>query len=472
MSVAPTFIAFGEWMPDQPEFGQGYLTEAVNIIPYSDYYVPFQPLTTAYFSTLPAASRGAFLPHDSSGFLLYAAAADNKIYMTDASGTLVARSATLPAPGTFDWEFAQFENLVLAANINNAVYYHTKRAATNITSITCPHASTIGLIGKFLFLGNITDDAVSGTTFPARVRWSSIEDPLDFPTPNSATAIARQAGQQDMDSNLGAVRKIIPGDQFGLIIQERGITRVTYVGGSVVFQFDQIDNAHGIFYQSEAIKVENLTYFKSRDGLYKTDGVSVMQIGVGKVDKTFLTDSNSSIPQAGYDRSKRCVFWAYGPTGSPSVYSRILYHNIDNGRFSLAHQTTAGIANGNSSFVEDAIAFSGANVISSFSGAGATAWATTSEQELNPGGYSLVDGVKPMINYASPGATGKASVALGTRDDQADAVVYTSESTAMARTGFADFRSEARYHRARVTILNLFTKAFGLEPRFTPTSEV
>jgi hypothetical protein len=42
-------------------------------------------------------------------------------------------------------------------------------------------------------------------------------------------------------------------------------------------------------------------------------------------------------------------------------------------------------------------------------------------------------------------------------------VTYTAESTANSRSGFCDFRSEARYHRARVTITGTFNAAQGIE---------
>jgi hypothetical protein len=90
---------------------------------------------------------------------------------------------------------------------------------------------------------------------------------------------------------------------------------------------------------------------------------------------------------------------------------------------------------------------------------------TTAEAELNPGGRSFVDGVKAYVNGADA-----YTIALGSRDDYSTAsAAFSSEVTATARTGFSDFRSDARYHRARVTINETFNSAQGLEFRFTPS---
>jgi hypothetical protein len=213
-----TVVTFGEWAPDQPELSPEVLTEAHNVIPYSDYYIPFNPLSPIFFDggTLPALARGALLPFDSGGTLLYAGTA-TQLFMSDSSGTMVARSATLTSVGTFNWEFTQFDNLVFSVQNNVDPRYHTLRSASNFATFTAPRANHIGVIGRFLVIGNLVD--TDGTALPSRIRWSAIDDPTNFPTPNSATATATQAGEQEMDTQYGAVRKIIPGDQYGIVFQ-------------------------------------------------------------------------------------------------------------------------------------------------------------------------------------------------------------------------------------------------------------
>jgi hypothetical protein len=89
-----------------------------------------------------------------------------------------------------------------------------------------------------------------------------------------------------------------------------------------------------------------------------------------------------------------------------------------------------------------------------------TAILTSAETEFIPGGRTTVQGVKPLIQHTS---TVTATVAVGARDRLDAAVTYTSESTPDTRTGFAPFRSDAYFHRARTTITGDFEKAIGIE---------
>jgi hypothetical protein len=46
---------------------------------------------------------------------------------------------------------------------------------------------------------------------------------------------------------------------------------------------------------------------------------------------------------------------------------------------------------------------------------------------------------------------------------------YSTEATANSRTGFANMRSDAKYHRIRETITGNFKKATGLEFNANPS---
>ena len=55
------------------------------------------------------------------------------------------------------------------------------------------------------------------------------------------------------------------------------------------------------------------------------------------------------------------------------------------------------------------------------------------------------------------------TVEVGSRNSLGSAVTYSAARSPNARTGFVDLRSEARYHRARVTIAGAFDSALGIE---------
>lgn len=475
--MAATVISFGEWLPDQPELGNPGLIEANNVYPSSDYYIHFNGLATLPGGALPATGRGlttGVLPSASNRY--YAGTVD-RLYMTDAGGTFVSRSAATFTALTAlrDWDFLQFAGKMIAAQIGTLPMYHTIGAATNFATLgagAAPAAAFVGQINQFVVLGNVLDSG--GTARPATIRWSGLENEQSWPPPNSATAIAQQSGEQDLDERYGEVLKIVGGDQFGLVFQTRAITRVTYVGPPVVFQFDTFEKTRGLYSSTSVVPVGTITHFLAQDGFFATDGVSVTPTGYGKVDKYALLNTPLTTVRGSYSVRKRCVLWSVG------AQSSILLHmNVENFRWSRADQkingmtlvNEQGVVGGEYSF--DPLALDGSNRLCDFTGTAQPAKFVTSEIELNPGGRFFLSGVKPNIEFVS-GAVAL-TVRIGTRDDLSAVVSYTATTTPTTRTGFADFRVDAKYMRAEVNAVGLgggrFNKATGIVVKAFLTGE-
>ena len=226
----------------------------------------------------------------------------------------------------------------------------------------------------------------------------------------------------------------------------------------------------------------------------------------GRIEFTYAADMNQSIEQGvvgiargngengfgAVDFSNKCIYWAYpGPSATSGRPNRLLIYNYEEKRWSRAENEVEVLVTGLSTFTSlddmdalfaslddatpslDANAWSGgSNVLVGFdstykyglfSGSAGTAILDGQEVELTPGLYTHVHGVKPLV-IGSPTTT----VALGTRNALSDSVSYTSETTPTSRTGFADFRSESRYARARVTLTGSFDSAIGSEFQATP----
>lgn len=103
-------------------------------------------------------------------------------------------------------------------------------------------------------------------------------------------------------------------------------------------------------------------------------------------------------------------------------------------------------------------------VLMDFTGTPGTAIFETGELEANPGRMTFISGVKPVVDATANAIT----VAVGYRNDTQAIATYTAEITTTARTGFADFRNEARYQRVRVKVTGAFTAAQGVEPMAVP----
>jgi hypothetical protein len=475
-------IVFKEWLPDLPDLDNPGLIEALNVVPIDSAYEPFRPLTPIGVANNTVGSSayvaGAFLAQWNNQQRAYAAldlslagatVLSSQIYASDTSfGGYVDRSPTSSAVSS-RFRFAQFDDLVIAA-VGSAVYAHTFGAGTAFTALATNGAITtgaqhVGVINKFVFVGG-----GDSTGLESSVRWSGFDAPRNWPAPNSTTAIAQQSGQEPLDASLGLVTGIAGGDQFGIVFQQTGITRVTYIGPPAVFQFDQYERGRGLVYPNSLVQFGGVTYFISEKGFCVTDGVQVIEIGDGKVNEFWRAEMAALNPLAlgaefrvcgGADLRRGLVYWAYPSSGLDFfTLDRVLIYNTVTKRWAHATQDLQFIASGIVLTTQTTpIAFDDSRIVSTFSGTAGSAVLTTAETEINPGGLARVSGVKPLI-----GATANAvTVALGTRNNRTDAVTYTAESTANSRSGFCDFRSEARYHRARVTITGTFNAAQGIE---------
>lgn len=494
----PTVLPFGEWLPDAVELDAQGITEALNVIPSSNgAYKPFYALATVT-GALNARCQGALAALSSSGTVKQYAGTSTKLY--DRSGTTwTDRSgAVYTTPSTGYWKFAQFGTRVIAVNGEGADTPQTVLlSGTTFGNLggSPPKARHIGVIGAFVLLG-YTDDATYG---PHRVQWPAIDDPTDWQTPGSAGAAAVQAGAENLNPAYGPITHIANGEEWGLVFQQRGITRFTYVGGNIVFQVQTFERERGAWYPNGVAQVGNLTYFAAYDGFYATDGVNVVPIGSGKVNRWFNNQVDATYPErvtAAVDLVNKTISWAFpGADSSSGTPNKILMFNFMTNRWSYGSQTCELIYTGKSSgytlegldsisssidaltlTLDSAAWAGGAPVLSGFytdhkagefTGSAQDAVIETTEANINRGGQAFVRGVKPLVT-GSPTVT----VQMGTRSAQSGTVSWSSASSPHARTGIANFRSRAFYHRARVNLTGGFDFASGVEVYGLPSGMV
>lgn len=470
-----TAFSFGEWLPDLPDLGNPGLTEALNVLPYNGSYIPFLPLNPAG-ATMPAQVTGAYRGYANGGNYIIAGATTGFFYSTDNGATwstIVATGATITST-TAPWQFAASAGIIVAIRDTSSLYYTTASAHSTFVPVTsAPPARELGVVNQFVVVGNLTTGAEGANA----VQWGPIGDPTAaWPTPSSATAIATQSGKQFLESNFGNVTGIHGGDQFGIIIQQMAVTRMTYAGPPAVFQFDRIAEGVGATYTESSVRYGSRVYFIGRQGAFSTDGVSVEPIGKGKIDRYLasLFYSNVGTVRTGVDALRGLIYWGISSSiaaSSGGYADHLLIYNVAEKRFVHAPQTlSCFVESGPVGYLPDSLgieAFSLASVVGFFSGTAGTALIASGEVEPQPGGCALINGIKPIV--ASSGTAPAITVQVGSRDDQATTVSYSSTTTPTSRTGFADFRIDARYHRARVYIAGNFDKAMGLEIDATPT---
>lgn len=485
MNIEDLRARFGEWLPDRPYLDNPGLVEAKNVIPVDDFYKDFLALTVSD-ATLTAAPNSAFAAIDTGGEPEIYAGTITGLF-ENVGGTWTARAAaTYSTPTNGYWSFAQFDNYVLTTNYSDKPQYRAIGGASNFATVTAaPVARQIGVINRFLFLGDVAD----ATTTPYRVQWSSIDDPLDFPTPGTSTALARQSGEQYLDSSYGAVTGITNGQFYGLVFQERGISRFTYIGGNVVFQVDQFERSRGLWAPRSLIQVGNAAYFLSVNGFCATDGQSVTDIGDGRVDKWFLAQFDQTYLErmtAGLDWANKCIRWsAPTPSGGGTPDIQIIY-NFAKNRWSWAESAaqlifpsyTQGYTLDQLDTLYTSIddmtitldsslwqggtptimAFSGSQ-LGRYSGSSLVATLETGEMQPNPYGRVFVRAVQPLVT-GNPTAV---TVAISTRDAQDNASrTFGTATTRTTRTGLCDFRTQGKFVSARLSITGGFDRAVGM----------
>lgn len=478
--MTATVYSFGEWLPDLPELANPGLVTAKNVLPSTAGYSAFLPLSTALGTLTASGVLGAInaLGATKGASYVYAFGSDGNFWVAGNGGasTFATKGSSSSSANE---KFTQFDNIVIGVNSAALPMSHTVGSASNFATLSAsaPKANTIGVINKFVVLGDLVDTAA--TSRPSVISWSGIDAPTNWPPPNSATAIAVQSGEQEMPLEFGPVVDILGGDQYGVVMQTNGISRMTYEGPPVVFRFDVIDATEGSYFVFGAVQVGRLIYFLSVKGFCMTDGVSVQRIGDGKVDRffweNFYQNAGTAILSSGYDPIDELVYWAF-PTSAPGTANdTIIIYNPRTSKWTYASQSVQKLVSSGAAFGQPPVHIGGFNVGSSaifgrFNATAGAATLTTGDLELNPGGRAYVDGVKP--NIESTGTAPAITVRVGTRSDLGTAPTYTATTTPTTRTGFADFRLDAKYHRAEVQIVGNFDKAVGIEFKAVPTGEV
>lgn len=463
-------IRFGEWLPDQPDLNNQGLIEATNVLDLEGSYKPFRPLGTTGMDALDSEPLGGIVTE----LYTYVGLADSLYRSTTVLGTWTDYSQTT-YPTTTVWNFLQFDEFIIAQPAGTAVPQvqeigDSKDFANLATNGTCPVSNAIGKIGRFVMIGHTATDQ-------AYVRWSAIDAPRDWPTPGTAEAQTKQAGEQYLRSDWGRVKAIYGGDQFGIIFQQGGITRVTYIGGEAVFQFDELEGSIGTDFPRSIVPFDGGWYYLSKSGFYFTDGVRCIPIGAGKIDNYMATtalQATSNRLWGAIDTNRKLIFWALQSNLSNAYCDKIIAYNTVTKRFTLCNQNLNCLLS--QPFRAPALsppvsfrAFNTSHAGRLFDGSVGTATITTGEVEFHPGGRTTVQGVKPLVSLVAS-VTPTVTVALAGRSSQdADDVTFSSESTPHSRTGFAGFRSDAQYHRARVTITGEFDEAMGLEVQAVPS---
>lgn len=473
-------IPLGQYQPDAPAIGQ-HATVANNCIPYIDYYGPFYA-PVAYTPVSSEAALSAFATKSASGLpynFIGGAAKLQKI--TSAAWEDVSKVGGYTTASELRWDWTTFGNRVIATNYSNPPQSYVMGTSTDFADLagSPPQAKCVATVRGFVMFGNTT-------VASNQLHWSALENPTDY-TPSVTT----QSDTQLLfgESDIGQIQRIV-GGEYATIFMEKGIFRGTYVGGDLIFQFDQIIRGTGTPAGGSVASYGEMMFFLGNDGFYMLSPAGLIPIGEGSVNRTFfrevassdywrmsaIVDPKNSLYIVAYPTvagalqkvmiynwlakkwttvtpgNMECLFNFYSESMSADGADALI-GNPDTGAYASVSADSALFIGGKPSLA--GVDTTHAAVV--FDGAALTATVETGEAQLSPGFKTLVKAITPLVE-----GEGTIQVQVGYRNSVQEAVSYTSPAT-VGSEGEAYLFNTARYQRGKLTLSGGFQKAFGLD---------
>lgn len=473
-------VLFGEWMPDQSGLA-GTIKEALNVIPQLAGYGPLRTPVNYSGAASEELNNVVAGRNPTNGNTEIFAGSDTKLYKLDSADLSLDDVSKAGGYTTLEeqrWRFTQFGNTLIGANGSAKLQGWTLGTSTAWADLAAdaPTARYLTVVRDFVVSGYTT------SLDSQKVQWSAIN--------NETVWTGTSSNQSDFQviPDGGAVQGLT-GGEFGLVLMEKSIYRMSYVGTPTIFQFDNISRNLGCFEPGSVVQYQGITYFLSDDGFYACDGTNVVGIGSEKVDRFFFADLDESYSykmSATVDPIRNLVIWAYPSAGSNGTVDSLLIYNFEVKKWSRAEVSVSFVAQsatpaytlealdafgtvdtittsfdsriwtgGKSQFVGG----SGTRIVT-FSGSNLTGTIQSGDLETS-GSNSTINMTRPLID------NGSASVAVATRNILSEAVTFGAY-TAADSEGRAAFRTTGRYHRMSVQPSGSWTSAIGLEVDIVP----
>lgn len=339
MPLQTPILAFGSYRPDVVDY-EGINSQLItNVVRRGDGYGPFPDLQI-FTANLPGPCRGGFTAQAPNGQVITFAATANKLYKLDnATFTWVDVSrgggtyATVPAFA--QWQFVQFNSLVLATQENDVLQVFNLASSTAFSNNpgSPPQAASIAVVGQFVVLLGLLN-------LPFRMQWSGLGDTTNW------TAGLNSSDFQDFTD--GGITMAAAGGEYGVIFQARVIRQMTYApGSSYIFQITRICEDQGLLMPYALARAESQIFFLSSQGWQQlSPGALPVPIGKEKIDRSFIADWDNSQQQlliGTNDPNSTRVLFAYKSVNGLSglmdtilVYDYVLQdwtpiHGVNNG---------------------------------------------------------------------------------------------------------------------------------------------
>lgn len=369
------------------------------------------------------------------------------------------------------WEFVEWQGTndggavvkqsLIATNFTNDVQriFHTPGSGSTTVTFSAligspavpPKARHIGVIGQFLVLGNTQTISASTNFTPARVWWSAFGAPGDF-TPSATT----QADYEDLTTG-GAVQKVVGGNEYGYIFQQKQVQVMRYVGGTTIFDFAPINFAEGTPIPNSVVPYDGAVYYISDQGFHALSGVEAKNIGNNVVDRYFwrtVEQTRFYEVTATFDPVNKLIIWAF-PTDTAGYCKKALAYHIPTGRWARWTEDIellATIRQGEPSV--KVIAFNTAHKLCTFtSDAAVAATITTKAIQPVPGRRWQCNGARILADMGYTGATLTGNISVKWSDSPLPATSPSaSTSVSLNPDNYINLRTAGRFQQFTVSL--------------------
>lgn len=467
-----------DWMPDAAALGNPGAVKADNVLPAPTGFRPLQSLAAATDAT-DARPRGALSVVDDDGATYSYAGDETKLYRLTDTTWADASGATYTTGDSEMWEFVRWQGQVLATNFSDSPQTINIGATTFSTLTSAFRARHIAVVRDYAVAGN-TWDATDGNVVD-RLRWSAFNDPADW-------TVSSTTGADSRDLKVGGAIQRVLGGEYGVIISERSVFRMTFTGAPTYFQIDEVLPGFGAIAPGAVAQHGDRVFFLSENGFVMlTDGATPSFIGSGRVDRTVLQDvdfTNVHRMSAAVDAKGSRVIWAYPGSGSNGRPNRLAIYDWALDRWSSGSVdvellwrpagisvTLEGLDSYSTSIDELDIsldddfwsgdsprigAFDSDFKLGFFSGAPLTATVETREVEPNTGQRTTVTSIRALADG------GAVSARVGYRSNMTAPVTYVDAGMPRG-TGRIPVRASGRYLRVELTLTGRWTDVLGAQ---------
>lgn len=469
-------IKFGEWLPDKPETNNPGAINVENVIVEGEDYKPFKTFQSVT-NAVSTASRifGAYSFIDDEGTVTNFAGNQNELFNQSGSSWLdVSKPST--ASNTYNtasdgqWRFTAFGQRVIATNLADEIQSFIAGTSTGFSNLStsAPKAKDIAVINNFLVAVH-TDD---GTIRPNRVQWSALENPTDW-----STSAVTLSDFQDLEDDGGFNQRIVPTQNYGVIVRENSIVRMEFIGSPAIFQFTIAEEKRGTKAINSVVTDGVTVYYLSDNGFFAFDGTRSIPIGDNKIDRFFLAklDENQlHLVKGAVDPVEKYIAWAYKDASKSGNVTDIIFYHWTENRWSQATENLDIIESMHSAGITldgldaestslDALAFSldsrvwqgGKLTLGAFStdhklgffdGANKKVVLESGEAAINPGGRAYVSSVLPVTDSTAVDGI------IKSRTNQFGSLTTSSSASFNSATNEIPFRVDASFHRVELTI--------------------